>query len=31
VRQADPTAFMIVTSAHEVLGEGFGEYSPDSL
>ena len=26
VRQVDPNAFMIVTSAHEVLGEGFGSY-----
>ena len=27
----DPAAFIIVCEAHEVLGEGFGEYSPDSL
>lgn len=27
VQQADPAAFMIVTSAHEVLGEGFRDYS----
>jgi uncharacterized membrane-anchored protein YitT (DUF2179 family) len=26
VRRADPNAFMIVTNAHEVLGEGFGSY-----
>lgn len=26
VRQVDPNAFMIVTSAHEVLGEGFESY-----
>jgi len=26
VRRADPRAFMIVTSTHEVLGEGFGRY-----
>ena len=26
VRRADPHAFMIVTSTHEVLGEGFGGY-----
>lgn len=26
VRQVDPNAFMIVTSSHEVLGEGFGSY-----
>lgn len=29
VQQADPKAFMIVTSAHEVLGEGFGDYHSD--
>lgn len=27
VQRADPNAFMIVTSAHEVLGEGFRNYS----
>lgn len=27
----DPNAFIIVCEAHEVLGERFGEYSPDSL
>ena len=27
----DPDAFIIVCEAHEVLGEGFGVYSPDSL
>lgn len=27
VQRADPNAFMIVTSAHEVLGEGFRDYS----
>lgn len=26
VRQVDPNAFMIVTTSHEVLGEGFGSY-----
>lgn len=31
VRQADPTAFMIVTSAHEVLGEGFKNYHENGL
>ena len=31
VNELDPTAFIIVCEAHEVLGEGFGEYSPDSL
>ena len=31
VTTIDPNAFIIVCEAHEVLGEGFGEYSPDSL
>ena len=31
VTEEDPNAFIIVCEAHEVLGEGFGEYSPDSL
>ena len=31
VMVVDPTAFIIVCEAHEILGEGFGEYSPDSL
>ena len=31
VRQVDPGAFIIVCDAHEILGEGFGENSPDSL
>ena len=31
VTGVDPNAFIIVCEAHEVLGEGFGEYSPDSL
>lgn len=31
VTQIDPSAFIIVCEAHEVLGEGFGEYTPDSL
>lgn len=31
IRRVDPNAFMIVTSAHEVLGEGFGSYKPDAL
>ena len=31
VTEVDPNAFIIVCEAHEVLGEGFGEYSPDSL
>lgn len=29
VHQADPAAFMIVCNAHDVLGEGFGAYSPE--
>lgn len=31
VTAIDPNAFIIVCDAHEVLGEGFGVYSPDSL
>lgn len=31
VTALDPNAFIIVCEAHEVLGEGFGEYTPDSL
>lgn len=31
VTAIDPNAFIIVCEAHEVLGEGFGEYTPDSL
>lgn len=31
VTAIDPIAFIIVCEAHEVLGEGFGEYLPDSL
>lgn len=31
VMAVDPTAFIIVCEAHEILGEGFGEYSPDGL
>lgn len=31
VTAIDPRAFIIVCEAHEVLGEGFGEYTPDSL
>ena len=31
VTAIDPSAFIIVCEAHEVLGEGFGEYTPDSL
>lgn len=31
VTAIDSAAFVIVCEAHEVLGEGFGEYSPDSL
>ncbi|MDE6107590.1 MAG: YitT family protein [Oscillospiraceae bacterium] len=31
IRRVDPNAFMIVTSAHEVLGEGFGSYRTDAL
>ena len=31
VREIDPDAFLIVCKANEVLGEGFGEYTKDSL
>lgn len=31
VRRADPNAFMIVTNAHEVLGEGFKGYRGEGL
>ena len=31
VTAIDPAAFIIVCEAHEVLGEGFGVYSPDNL
>lgn len=31
VRKADPNAFMIVTAAHEVLGEGFKGYLNDNF
>ena len=31
VTAIDPNAFIIVCDAHEVLGEGFGVYSPDTL
>lgn len=31
VTAVDPAAFIIVCDAHEVLGEGFGVYTPDSL
>ena len=31
VHTVDPEAFLIVCQAHEVLGEGFGSYSQDSL
>ena len=27
----DPDAFVIVCDAHEVLGEGFGQYDPTGL
>ncbi|MBD5161383.1 MAG: YitT family protein [Oscillibacter sp.] len=31
VTALDPNAFIIVCEAHEVLGEGFSEYTPDGL
>ena len=31
VTEVDPNAFIIVCEAHEIVGEGFWEYTPDSL
>lgn len=31
IHEKDPRAFLIVCNAHEVLGEGFGEYSFNDL
>lgn len=31
IHTMDPHAFLIVCKAHEVLGEGFGSYSPENL
>ncbi|WP_295581441.1 YitT family protein [uncultured Oscillibacter sp.] len=31
VRELDPAAFLIVCDAHEVLGEGFGDYQKEDL
>ena len=31
VREIDPDAFVIVCDAHEILGEGFGTYTPGGL
>lgn len=31
VMEIDPSAFLIVSNAHEILGEGFGVYSKDAL
>ena len=31
VHETDPAAFLIVCDAHEVLGEGFGEYGKESI
>ena len=31
VHQRDPGAFMIVCNAHDVLGEGFGDYQKEEL
>jgi Uncharacterized conserved protein len=31
VHHADPSAFLVVCDAHEVLGEGFGEYNKEEL
>ena len=31
LREIDPTAFFIVCDAHEVLGEGFGDYQKEEI
>lgn len=31
VKELDPTAFLIVCEAHEILGDGFGEYKKDGI
>lgn len=31
VKELDPTAFVIVCDAHEVLGDGFREYKQNDL
>ena len=31
VKEVDPTAFLIVCDAHEVMGEGFREYQQNDL
>jgi uncharacterized membrane-anchored protein YitT (DUF2179 family) len=31
VHEADPGAFLIVCDAHDVLGEGFGEYKKEEI
>lgn len=31
IKEIDPSAFLIMCDAREVLGEGFGEYKPDGL
>ena len=31
VMDVDPNAFVIVQEAHQVLGDGFSDYSPDAL
>ena len=31
VAEIDPTAFFVISDAHEVLGEGFGEYKDDGM
>lgn len=31
VQEIDPDAFVIVCDAHEILGEGFGTYTPGGL
>ena len=31
LREIDPQAFFIVCDAHEVLGEGFGDYQKEEI
>ena len=31
VKELDPDAFLIVCDAHDVLGEGFGDYQKEEL
>lgn len=31
MREIDPKAFFIVCDAHEILGEGFGDYQKEEI